>query len=199
MKRLFCIFLALLLMVSVFSFSAFADGGVTVLKLNKYLQSGEKLSLSVTFNTDMESFAFMYDLQYDTSVLDFINVSGGMCNEYEKGKIRYANVGNGKSDSVAFAFRTKTSGKTDIKITNIYSADGVKEYSYPSVTYSVSIDAATRGDVNGDGKITTTDLAILKLYLAAIEKSISDFADYDKNGTVTTTDLASLKLYLAGC
>lgn len=199
MKRLLCIFLALLLMVSVFSFSAFADGGVTVLKLNKYLQRGETLSLSVTFNTDMESFAFMYDLQYDTSVFDFINVSGGMCNEYEKGKIRYANVGNGKSDAATFTFHTKTSGKTDVKITNIYSADGVKEYSYPSVTYNVSIDAAARGDVNGDGIINTTDLAKLKLYLAAIEKTVSSFADYDKNGTVNTTDLAFLKLYLVRC
>ncbi len=198
MKRLFSIFLSLLLIVSVFSFAAFADGGVTVLKLNEYLQSGETLSLSVTFNTDRTSNAFMYDLEYDSSVLDFANVSDGMCNEYEKGKIKYVNVGNGKSDTATFTFRTMTSGKTDIKITNIYSADD-KEYSYPSVTYSVSIDVAARGDADGNGVINTTDLAKLKLYLAGIDKNISDFADYDKNGEINTTDLASLKLYLAGC
>ena len=54
------------------------------------------------------------------------------------------------------------------------------------------------GDVNGDGKVDTTDLAVLKLYLAGVTQTISDGADVDKNGEIDTTDLATLKLYLAG-
>ena len=57
------------------------------------------------------------------------------------------------------------------------------------------------GDCNGDYKIDTTDLASLKLFLAAIS-DLSDTgklgADLNGDGNVDTTDLATLKLKLAG-
>jgi hypothetical protein len=161
------------------------------------LQQGEKLSLSVDFNTDAISNAFQYDIEYDTSVLRLLSVSGGSYNEYADGKIRYVAVGNSKTDNAVFVFYTKSAVTTDIKFTNICSAN-TKEYSYPDVTYSVTIDTATRGDVNNDGNIDTTDLAELKLYLAGITSDVNAFADYDCNGSVDTSDLAALKLYLAG-
>ncbi len=54
------------------------------------------------------------------------------------------------------------------------------------------------GDVDGDGKVDTTDLAVLKLYLAGVSGEISEGADMDENGEINTGDLAALKLYLAG-
>ena len=57
------------------------------------------------------------------------------------------------------------------------------------------------GDVNGDGNVDTTDLAMLKLYLAGLTdlSEISmDGADINADGGIDTTDLASLKLKLAG-
>jgi len=57
------------------------------------------------------------------------------------------------------------------------------------------------GDCNGDFKVDTTDLASLKLFLAAIS-DLSDTgklgADINSDGKVDTTDLAVLKLKLAG-
>ncbi|MBE6738846.1 MAG: hypothetical protein E7565_00845 [Ruminococcaceae bacterium] len=66
------------------------------------------------------------------------------------------------------------------------------EYEQP--TYTI-------GDCNNDGSIDTTDLASLKLFLAAIN-DLSDVgklgADLNEDGNVDTTDLAILKLKLAG-
>lgn len=57
------------------------------------------------------------------------------------------------------------------------------------------------GDVNCDGKVDTTDLAVMKLFLAGIN-DLSDIGllagDLNGDGDVNTTDLASLKLKLAG-
>lgn len=197
MKKLLCVFLSLLFIFTGLSFSACAQGGVTAERLNPYLQMGEKLSLSVTFTTDTVCNAFQYELCYDTSALEFINASSGIYNEYESGKIKYVNVGNSKTDNVVFTFKTKKSGETDVVIANILSANN-EEYTYSDVTFTLTVDPATRGDVDGNGKIDTTDLALLKLYLAGLNDGISDFADYDKDGEVSTSDLASLKLYLAG-
>ncbi len=55
-----------------------------------------------------------------------------------------------------------------------------------------------RGDVNGDGKVDTSDLAALKLYLAGAEETTNEGADIDQNGKIDTGDLAGLKLHLAG-
>ena len=54
-----------------------------------------------------------------------------------------------------------------------------------------------RGDINGDGKITITDIARIKLHL--IEKEIltgADFiaADLNNDEALTVTDLAQIKL-----
>ena len=59
----------------------------------------------------------------------------------------------------------------------------------------------TIGDCNGDFKVDTADLAILKLFLADIN-DLSDYgklsADLNGDGVINTSDLAKLKLGLAG-
>ena len=61
--------------------------------------------------------------------------------------------------------------------------------------------AYTFGDCNGDGNVNTTDLAVMKLFLAGVG-DLSDTgklgADLNGDGDVNTTDLAQLKLKLAG-
>ena len=54
------------------------------------------------------------------------------------------------------------------------------------------------GDVNGDLKVDTTDLAAIKLYLAALTDDVSAGADANVDGKIDTGDLATLKLMLAG-
>lgn len=55
-----------------------------------------------------------------------------------------------------------------------------------------------KGDINMDGDVGTTDLALLKLALAESKTDALSNADMNDDGTVTTTDLALLKLLLAG-
>lgn len=61
-----------------------------------------------------------------------------------------------------------------------------------------SLSAVVFGDANGDGKVDTTDLASLKLFLANIDKNIDAGGDLNSDGKVDTVDLAELKLKLAG-
>ncbi|MBR2043150.1 MAG: hypothetical protein IJ946_02295 [Clostridia bacterium] len=62
----------------------------------------------------------------------------------------------------------------------------------------IDVLAFVRGDCNGDGEVDTTDLAVLKLYLAGVNDTIGEGADIDKNQKLDTGDLATLKLFLAG-
>ena len=57
------------------------------------------------------------------------------------------------------------------------------------------------GDVNGDDKITISDLANVKLHLLGKYTLTDDnftSADVDKNGKITVSDLANIKLHLLG-
>lgn len=57
------------------------------------------------------------------------------------------------------------------------------------------------GDINYDGVVDTSDLAVMKLYLVGksdlTEKELAS-ANVSRNGEVDTTDLALLKLFLVG-
>ncbi len=54
------------------------------------------------------------------------------------------------------------------------------------------------GDANGNGIVDTSDLAVVKLFLAGSSEEINSFADINKNGVVDTADLGELKLKLSG-
>lgn len=53
------------------------------------------------------------------------------------------------------------------------------------------------GDCDGDGTLTTTDLAVIKLILAGIEKEYDNPPDINQDGVFDVVDLATLKLMLA--
>ena len=73
-----------------------------------------------------------------------------------------------------------------------YCADIVERQTIPALS------SVVLGDANSDRDINTTDLAVLKLYLAGINKEIGIGADMDRDGAINTKDLATLKLKLAG-
>ena len=57
------------------------------------------------------------------------------------------------------------------------------------------------GDISGDGSVDTTDLAVMKLFLAGIgdiDDTVKVAGDMTGDGQINTTDLAQLKLFLAG-
>ncbi|MBE6739729.1 MAG: hypothetical protein E7565_05370 [Ruminococcaceae bacterium] len=67
--------------------------------------------------------------------------------------------------------------------------------------FDVTVILTQKGDINCDGNVDTTDLAILKLFLAGIN-DLSEEAllsgDMNDDGNIDTTDLAIIKLELAG-
>ena len=57
------------------------------------------------------------------------------------------------------------------------------------------------GDINGDGKISATDLSKLKRHMVELELLTENNllgADIDKDDQITLTDLSNMKKYLAG-
>jgi hypothetical protein len=74
-----------------------------------------------------------------------------------------------------------------------FCADVVEEQTIPALG-----DSALMGDADGDGKVNTTDLAVLKIFLASGNGEINMRVDFNKDRVINTTDLASLKLKLAG-
>jgi hypothetical protein len=52
------------------------------------------------------------------------------------------------------------------------------------------------GDCDGDGTLTTTDLAVIKLILAGIEKEYDNPPDINQDGVFDVVDLATLRLKL---
>lgn len=196
MKKPLCIIFCFALMFCAAPFCVSAESGVTVKMENDYLQAGENVSLNITLNAGRPVQAFQYTVEYAPQVLTLVSVSGGMYNVYETGKIRYINIGSSTTDSVTFVFSTRMSGQASISVTDVAAADD-NEYTYSSVTYAFNIEVPTRGDADGDGNINTSDLAVLKLYLAGVTDSIDDRADFNRDSVIDTTDLASLKRYLA--
>lgn len=68
-------------------------------------------------------------------------------------------------------------------------------------TNSKEYSIVVLGDLNGDGKVTLTDLVKMKLYdvnLIKLEDVYKKAADVNRNGKVTTTDLVQLNLVVAG-
>ncbi len=102
-----------------------------------------------------------------------------------------------------------------VKVTFTATAEGVKEVVLTAtakdgsdevslngskcvITVNVPVITVVRGDVDGDGLVSATDLAVLKLYLVSLEDEVSEGADLDYNNAVNASDLALLKLLLAG-
>lgn len=64
-----------------------------------------------------------------------------------------------------------------------------------------SIPKRQIGDINNDGKVTTTDLVILSRYLAeltTIKESDYRYADMNQDGVLDVLDLALLRIKLSG-
>ncbi|MGB7594806.1 MAG: dockerin type I repeat-containing protein [Erysipelotrichaceae bacterium] len=73
----------------------------------------------------------------------------------------------------------------------------------PNITASVavSVKLTMYGDVNNDGKLSTTDIVMLRRYLAGLG-TLTDLGklsgDYNKDGKISTTDIVMMRRKLAG-
>ncbi len=196
MKKLICLLLCVFILMFAFSTCVFA-AGVTVSPVSDLVQKGETLQVKVTFDAGKPVYAFEYVLTYDTERLELIGVTDGQYNESEKGRVYVVNFASSSKNTVYFNFKTKKAGATTLNITDALAASATEEIKFQNVSRTVTVDSPTRGDANGDGTVDTTDLALLKLYLAGEAEEIDDLSDYNRDSVIDTTDLALLKNYLS--
>lgn len=104
---------------------------------------------------------------------------------------------NSGSNTVGIVVRAETG------YTNTYT---LKVNAATACTLKISTESPTgstvvTGDLNGDGGISATDLAQLKLYLIGritLSSNALTAADTNGDGKITTTDLARVKLHIVG-
>ncbi|MEE0947047.1 MAG: dockerin type I domain-containing protein [Acutalibacteraceae bacterium] len=98
-------------------------------------------------------------------------------------------------------FKAEAEGNKNI-IINVVAKNGDKAVNISGSDCVIVVEAkeeeTVRGDIDGDGALGTTDLALLKLALANGTQNELNNADVDGDGVINTSDLAKMKLVLAG-
>ncbi|WP_265444666.1 cellulase family glycosylhydrolase [Acetivibrio straminisolvens] len=94
-------------------------------------------------------------------------------------------------------------GKNGISISQLSDNPTTKPTPTPSATPTPTAtspkptDAILYGDVNGDGKVNSSDVAMLRRYLIGLVNEINEeAADVNLSGAINSTDLTILKRYL---
>ena len=85
------------------------------------------------------------------------------------------------------------------------SNEDFEEVTLAGVAGAVTVKSTVYGDVNGDGQVSTVDLAMLRKYISGLNPvtgistvTVKGGADVNGDGQVTTIDLAMLRKYLSG-
>ena len=72
---------------------------------------------------------------------------------------------------------------------------------YPYLDTYVNVEFYIEGDLNSDGKVSTTDIVLMRRYIAGLDSSNEKAvlaADINGDGKVSTTDLVKIRRILAG-
>lgn len=196
MKRLVCILLVFVLTLFMPLHTFAASAASSAVFTSSQVEKGWGTQLTVNITAPQDFYSASFKLDFDSEMLEFVSCSASH-NLSGDTVLVVTDTGSNSLD-VVFVFRTLKEGETKVYVTDIVYAD-TKEYTVTDCSASVTVTAAVRGDANADGDVNTTDLAVLKKYLAdASTQCNSTYADMDENGTVNTTDLAMLKKLLAG-
>lgn len=196
-KKCVAVFLCFVLLFAS-SFNINADTGISLSLDTDEITAGDYITLTVTFTAESNMNAFYYELMYDTADLQFVSSSAETINSSAAGTVIYLADANSASVAETYVFRCKKLTYTTVTVTNALCAD-TAEYEYNDASLSFIVERATTGDVNNDTVVDTSDLALLKLYLAGVDAQINnEYSDINGDNEINTSDLALLKLYLAG-
>lgn len=152
--------------------------------------------------------AFIYDTEYLT-LLEVENHLSSMTMTSDSTVVWDAvenYTGNGVLCTLKFEIAEDApDGEYEIQVIFISASnDEFEELNMSGVSGTLEICNILYGDVNGDGKIASVDLAMLRKYLASVDPitgtssiAVKAGADCNGDGKITSVDLAMLRKYLA--
>lgn len=144
------------------------------------------------------------DIQSGIAV-DSVVAAAGFTAVIEGNTITVTATQTGSTDgviaTVKFASTVGTVGKFKVSMA-LVAVYGTSELKTAATDAYITVEESSfdgTGDVNGDGVLNTTDLALLKKVVANLcDKSEVPYGDVNGDGVVNTTDLAITKKLIAG-
>lgn len=171
-----------------FSYDTTATGEVEVTVTHSELSTSFTITVTEREISDIEISSSPSTVIYKKG--SELDLSGAVLKVVFKSEDSYFELMEITSEMVS-EYDMNTEGKQTVKVT----------YNDKTASFDIYIVNSVPGDVNGDGKRDTTDLAAMKLYLAGVEGTAvieqPGYADCNCDLTVNTADLAWLKLALA--
>ncbi len=195
LKKFICAFLCVFL----FSNTAFAQtiSANFVLPVTPVLEN-ETFTASLNINFDKQFFAHSFKIEFDSTAVELLTTEN--CNVLRDGVAKVAfSLSPNNTVTTVLQFKVLKRQNITFKISDIAVSDGIDEYYFDDIIVTFQNSEYQKGDLDLNGKIDVTDLAILKKQVAGLSPiSNAYISDYDSSGTVDVTDLALLKKFIAG-
>ena len=179
---------------------------------SKSAQAGNIFRLEVMLKNNPGVQAILGQLQYDASVLTLVKVENGtVLADLDTGcNLLWTTDANSVEDGVlcVLEFQVAENAPVGNYPVALILEEAVNEneetVQLHMVFGTVSVNEVLYGDVNGDGKISLTDVVRLRRYLANRDLAtgvspviVEDGADVDGDGKITLDDALRLRKYLA--
>ena len=158
----------------------------------------ETFTASLNINFDKQFFAHSFKIEFDSTAVELLTTEN--CNILRDGVAKVAfSLSSNNTVTTVLQFKVLKRQNITFKISDIAVSDGIDEYYFDDIIVTFLNSEYQKGDLDLNGKIDVTDLAILKKQVAGLSPiSNAYISDYDSSGTVDVTDLALLKKFIAG-
>lgn len=179
MKKCISLFLALLMIVSLFSVSAFAESNVKLSLTSETVYAGEEFTLNLFISDNSKMSGAVIEVNYDKNMLEYVSAEqGGILDtsanisikniDGENAKVRFTYLAHNSSVtaegvlmSITFKALNNANGETDLKITVPNAGDFVTQnlerISYTTSDSVVKIVNTTHIDDSEVDSSSTTD------------------------------------------
>ncbi|MFX3635377.1 MAG: cohesin domain-containing protein [Candidatus Pristimantibacillus sp.] len=193
------------------------DEAATQLTGTDQVPAGEEFNVRLAINHLIQNVIYAEDIQisYDANVMDFVSADSLVdgveivdMNMLTPGKIRFIMASAGTDNAVTgdvqllqLNFKSKELSTTDVGTIEVTSAtlaneSGEETEASPS-SISIEITAGSTtgtGDINGDGKVSVGDLALIAVHYGkdstSTDWTLIKSMDLDASGTIDVVDLS---------
>lgn len=180
MKKFASVFLALFMLISLFSVSVYADSKVKLSLTNETVYAGEEFKLNLFISDNSKMSGAVIDINYDKTMLEFVSAKQGAILDSnanisiknidgEKSKVRFTYLAPNSSVTsegviltITFKALENATGNTDVSISIPNAADFVTQdlqnIPYEASNSVVKIINTTYEDTSGDVSSTTDNI-----------------------------------------